>query len=169
MVPTEFWGLTSSIVSIPAKERRVEQQFMDCQTADELLPLVENWLAGLLTQQKERHYMKKIASVYEYIAQQSHENLLIQKISKKQGCSVRTLERHFKEGIGISPKQYQRIVRFNHVISYIRQHRFINWTDIVYQFGYYDQPHFINDFNLFYGKTPTAFSIQEKLLSSIVQ
>jgi AraC-like DNA-binding protein len=63
------------------------------------------------------------------------------------------------EFVGINPKQYHRIVRFNNLLPNIhRKKNICHWTDLAYQFGYYDQVHFIKDFKTFYGKTPSAFS-----------
>lgn len=155
---------------ISAKEGNIQQQFEDCQTPEETLALLEALLLRLLVQQKEKHHLAKITSISEYIKQKSHEPLLIKKMCKEEGFSKSTLERHFMEIVGIGPKQYHRIVRFNNVLRHIsQQNKFRHWTEVVYRFGYYDQAHFIKEFNTFYGKTPSAFSTNDELLSNVAQ
>lgn len=154
---------------LPAKEHHIQQQFEDCQTPQETLVILEALLLRLLLQQKEKYHLARIASIGDYLMQQSHEPLLINKICREEGFSKSTLERQFMELVGIGPKQYQRIVRFNNALRYIGQQKeFCHWTEVVYRFGYYDQAHFIKDFKLFYGKTPSAFSSNDELLSTIV-
>lgn len=88
----------------------------------------------------------------------------------EEGFSNSALERNFMEFVGIGPKQYHRIGRFNNLLKNIRcQKQFRHWTEIAHRFVYYDQAHFIKDFKLFYGKTPSAFSSNDELLSNITQ
>ena len=70
--------------------------------------------------------------------------------------SRRQFERKFIHYAGYSPKQFQRIARFNTVIkAFDQQPRTL--TEMAYDCGYYDQSHFIHDFQLFSGYNPKAF------------
>jgi AraC-like DNA-binding protein len=57
--------------------------------------------------------------------------------------------------IGASPKQFSHIVRMNAAISKRKSSPFL--FDLAFENGYYDQPHFNNDFRKFTGQTPTDF------------
>lgn len=75
--------------------------------------------------------------------------------------SRRQFERKFIHFAGYSPKQYQRIARFNSVIKgFGCQPKTL--TEMAYQCGYYDQSHFIHDFQLFSGYNPKAFFSNQK-------
>lgn len=155
---------------LPIKERSILQQFEDCQVPDDALSILESLLLRLLLQQKEKSNLTRIASVSEYLLRQSSEPLIIKKMCTEEGFSKSALERNFREFVGIGPKQYHRIVRFNNLLKNIRrQKQFCHWTETAQRFGYYDQAHFIKDFKLFYGKTPSAFSSNDELLSNITQ
>ncbi|WP_108805626.1 AraC family transcriptional regulator [Aquimarina sp. Aq107] len=67
----------------------------------------------------------------------------------------------FKKYIGVTPKYYQRILRFNEILKQIRQKESITWSQIAYQCGYSDQSHFIKEFNHFSGFNPQEFIKQE--------
>lgn len=71
--------------------------------------------------------------------------------------SEKTLERYFKTQIGLSPKRYMRICRFNAVKAFLDKNPEIDWHDVIFSFGYYDQSHFIKEFKEFSDKTPTRY------------
>lgn len=74
--------------------------------------------------------------------------------------SERQLERLFKKYIGLSPKYYSRIIRFNYIFELIKA-KASSWTEIVYQSGYYDQSHFIRNFKAFTGEDPSSYFFEE--------
>ena len=63
----------------------------------------------------------------------------------------------FKKYIGITPKHYQRILRFNDVFVQMQGDQFLSWSDIAYRCGYSDQSHFIREFKRFSGFNPQGF------------
>ena len=72
--------------------------------------------------------------------------------------SLRSLERKFTEMIGYSPKTLGRILRFNQVKNTLIFHPTMSLTELAHQYHYYDQAHFIHDFQQFTGQTPSAFT-----------
>ncbi|MEM9530422.1 MAG: AraC family transcriptional regulator [Pseudomonadota bacterium] len=69
----------------------------------------------------------------------------------------KTLIDQFKRFVGLTPKTYQRIVRFNEVFNEIREQGTINWAEVAYECGYADQSHFIREFRRFSGFKPADF------------
>jgi AraC-like DNA-binding protein len=67
----------------------------------------------------------------------------------------------FKKYIGITPKQYQRVLRFNDVFVQMQGDQFLKWSDIAYLCGYSDQSHFIREFKNFSGFIPEDFLREE--------
>ena len=76
--------------------------------------------------------------------------------------SVRQFERGFKEFSGFSPKLFLRICRFNSVIKEVSHNKSL--TQIAYRYGYYDQSHFIHEFQKFSGYRPGEY-FQQKGMS----
>lgn len=72
----------------------------------------------------------------------------------------RTFERLFLSQTGVSPKQFSRIIQFQHSLDDITKNEYALLTDIVYKNGYADQSHFIRVFKSFTGKTPTQFKAE---------
>ena len=63
----------------------------------------------------------------------------------------------FKKYVGLTPKQYQRILRFNDIFAQMQNDQFLSWSDIAYSCGYSDQSHFIREFRNFSGFSPESF------------
>jgi AraC-like DNA-binding protein len=81
----------------------------------------------------------------------------VSKIAKDIGISERGLERRFRDYIGLTPKMYSRIVRFQRVLKTLESTVKPDISDTALLFGYYDQSHLINDFRQFAGTSPAAF------------
>ena len=80
----------------------------------------------------------------------------IKNLSDQCCLSQRQFERKFIEHIGFSPKSFSRIVRFKSLLeSYKKGDSTL--TEVAYDFGYYDQAHFIQDFKQFSGYTPNRY------------
>jgi len=77
----------------------------------------------------------------------------------------RQLERIFKNYIGLSPKFYCRIIRFNYIFQCM-QNESTTWADIVHQAGFYDQSHFIRNFKAFTGEEPSSYLFKKNNLAN---
>jgi len=95
----------------------------------------------------------------------SHGMASVKELTARAKLSERQLERLFKEYIGLPPKYYARIIRFNYIFQLIRSNN-STWAEIVYQSGYYDQSHFIRDFKAFTGEDPSAYYFEEKNMAN---
>jgi methylphosphotriester-DNA--protein-cysteine methyltransferase len=76
-------------------------------------------------------------------------------LANRAGMSVRQFERKFVQQVGMRPKLFERIARFEAVLDGMARFAAKSWTDAAHQFGYYDQMHMIHDFAEFTGETPT--------------
>lgn len=82
-------------------------------------------------------------------------------ISNKVGYSQKHLIKIFKDHVGLTPKGFLKIIRFQKAVEDIHTVKTQDWTAIALDSGYYDQAHFINDFKLFSGFTPKQYSQQQ--------
>nr|WP_321397922.1 helix-turn-helix domain-containing protein [uncultured Desulfobacter sp.] len=79
----------------------------------------------------------------------------IQELADETGYSTRHVSNIFKKYVGISPKLFSRIVRFQKSFSLLRLQKKATFADLAQDAGYYDQAHFINEFKEFSMSTPT--------------
>jgi transcriptional regulator GlxA family with amidase domain len=83
---------------------------------------------------------------------QARGNIAITVLAKQLNISKRTFERRFQNAIGTTPKKYARVVRLRHAV--LQRADLNTWADVAYNMGYYDQSHFIHDFQELYGLSP---------------
>ncbi|MGV3760933.1 AraC family transcriptional regulator [Parapedobacter sp.] len=147
--------------------REIRGRIEGAQAPTTVKDIVEQFLLQLLISRKKPSSADRMAYVMGQLVARCNEPQLIKEICNDEGFTKTTLDRQIKTMLGITPKQYQIIARFNTVLRYIRRQQNIRWTDVAYHFGYYDQAHFIKEFKLFYGRTPTLYSCGDELLSNI--
>jgi AraC-like DNA-binding protein len=73
------------------------------------------------------------------------------------GVSSTHLARRFKQLIGVTPKRLARTYRFAATVFPIDPAGPIDWGDLAYGAGYFDQAHFDHEFRAFTGLTPTRY------------
>lgn len=99
-------------------------------------------------------------------------NIPVKLLQEKTSTTRKTLERSFMHGVGIHPKLYARIVRFNAIKEQIDRHPCsTNLTLLALDFGFYDSSHFSAEFRNFCGITPTEYLNNKRQLyfSTILQ
>ena len=82
------------------------------------------------------------------------QSVTVGKVTAEIGLSARRFIEVFTEQIGMTPKVFCRVRRFQSAINEIQRSRDVVWADVATGCGYYDQAHFINDFKEFCGITP---------------
>jgi AraC-like DNA-binding protein len=60
----------------------------------------------------------------------------------------------FHEEVGLAPKQFARVRRFQWALRWLRKGPRVNWAWLAVECGYYDQAHLIKDFQTFAGVCP---------------
>lgn len=71
---------------------------------------------------------------------------------------VRRLEQLFKKEIGISPKNFSRIIRIRKVCEDLVTRKTLSLTQLGLDHGFYDQSHFIREFQYFTQMSPRKFA-----------
>jgi len=81
-------------------------------------------------------------------------------LADKVGLSARHFARRFIGQLGVRPKLFARVVRFQAALEAKAIHSGKSWSEIALDFGYYDQMHMVHDFNRLAGGTPTEMLAQ---------
>jgi AraC-like DNA-binding protein len=84
-------------------------------------------------------------------------NSMVRRLAVALGWSERRLERRFRECVGVAPKMFIRIMRFQRLLTILETCDEIDLADASVACGYYDQSHMNRDFASFAGTSPTAF------------
>lgn len=86
----------------------------------------------------------------------------IKDLSSLACLSDKQFNRIFADYVGMNPKNFLRIIRYQNVLlklqnSNIKDTKAVDFLDLVYDCGYYDQSHLINNFKEFTGYTPKEY------------
>jgi AraC-like DNA-binding protein len=81
----------------------------------------------------------------------------VTEVTDAVGLSARGFIDRFRHEVGLSPKLFCRVRRFQEVVRLVHDASRVEWTDVALSCGYFDQAHFIHDFRAFSGFTPTAY------------
>jgi AraC-like DNA-binding protein len=78
--------------------------------------------------------------------------------ARELGISARRLHHVFSEDVGLSPKQWSRVRRFQRAVRALHQGAEMRWAELAVVCGYADQSHFSRDFHSFSGIDPTTYA-----------
>ncbi|MDD4529421.1 MAG: helix-turn-helix transcriptional regulator [Bacteroidales bacterium] len=86
----------------------------------------------------------------------------IKGLSSLACLSDKQFNRIFADYVGMNPKNFLRIIRYQSFLlklqnSNIKATKAVDFLDLVYDCGYYDQSHLINNFKEFTGYTPKEY------------
>jgi AraC-like DNA-binding protein len=144
---------------IPAEEifgdeiLKIREQILSKETSEEKFLIAETWLNSRFD--KTKIPPSELLVALEKIQTESVANYttIIESYPKTQKHFID----QFKKYIGLTPKYFQRILRFNEILQQIHKNEEIDWAQIAYQCEYSDQSHFIKEFKHFSGFNPQKF------------
>lgn len=145
----------------------MREQLHSAPTLAAKFRLVEGWLCERLT--LDWVGFRPIEYAVNQISR-ADGVLSIKALSDDIGYSQKHLISQFKKMIGVSPKVYARIIKFQNVLNSIDPSVPVNWALVAQQCQYYDQAHFNKDFTSFTGLTPTDYLVlREKQFGALEQ
>jgi AraC-like DNA-binding protein len=127
------------------------QQLMESEKYDEMVRVIELYL--LKKYRKIKLNLEPIDKI-NLLSEIQHRSL--DSLAHLACLSFRQFERKFRDRVGISPKLFSRIIRFNRAFEIKDKNQELNWLDIAFICGYADYQHMVKDFKQFVGVTPTV-------------
>jgi methylphosphotriester-DNA--protein-cysteine methyltransferase len=86
----------------------------------------------------------------------------VREAAKYLGLSQRRFIEVFKAEVGMTPKLFSRIQRFQQTRTFVQQNPSPNWAALALDLGYFDQSHLIREFLEFSGLSPTDYLNRQK-------
>jgi AraC-like DNA-binding protein len=134
--------------------RLLQERLNSTDNLKEMILNIETYLQYLITKQKKEHL--QIDNVCKEILYQNEpKNLDV--LSKKSFLSTRQFIRKFEERTGISPKLFDRIVRFDKAYRLKNNQPNLDWLSIALNCGYCDYQHLSKDYKDFTNTTPVGY------------
>jgi AraC-like DNA-binding protein len=137
----DIWG--NSVSSM-------HEQLAELPTPVERLDALEAMLAARLPRARGVH--PAIAEALDRFVVSTNVGDMVH----RSGYSHRFFNARFRESVGLTPKLYSRVLRFQRVLRHIFAEE-SSWLDLALTAGYSDQAHFNREFKEFAGTTPTAY------------
>jgi AraC-like DNA-binding protein len=137
-------------------------QIQEAPSHDLKIKMAENYLINKI---KLKKLTRSPADNVVALINEKKGNIKIKEISEYFNFSTRYLEKSFSQLIGISPKGYSNIIKFNTILFELKYSKKTNWCDLALDGGYYDQQHLINAFSKFAGLPPSKYIKQVNFLN----
>ena len=135
---------------------QLEDDLSSAETFEQRISIAERFLIAQIQKNESKYRYDNFRNVIDRI-NQAKGNLDVEELVAKTFLSRKQFERLFSDFIGTSPKQFIKIVRFQHAIYEKSRNADLSLTEIAYKCGYYDQSHMIYDFKNLSGITPKGF------------
>src|SRR5262245_27706233 len=138
---------------------RLRERLFEARTSAERFLFLQESLLSRLRHGVEQHYA--VSSALEMYGK-NQAGPRVREAAKYLGLSQRRFIQIFKAEVGMTPKLFSRIQRFQRTRTFIQHNPSINWADLAVDFGYFDQSHFIREFLEFSGLSPTDYINRHK-------
>lgn len=136
----------------------LREQLMEAPTAQRKFQVLEHFLLSRMADSLTPHPAVAFA-LKEF--QRIPQLRTMADVTKSLGFSSRRFIELFRHEVGVTPKRFCRIQRFQKVLHCIENGGQIDWADVAAACGYFDQAHCINDFRAFSGLNPTTYLAQD--------
>jgi len=86
----------------------------------------------------------------------------VREMARETGWSERRFSQVFREEVGLPPKVWCRIQRFQRALRQLHAGAEVPWAELAVDCGYYDQSHFANEFRAFSGVDVTSYATRPR-------
>ncbi|HLH08541.1 MAG TPA: DUF6597 domain-containing transcriptional factor [Terriglobales bacterium] len=131
---------------------RLRDRLLEESTPEAKLRRFEQVLLEQIYRPLEQHRAVNYA-----LARLGSGSTAIADLSSEIGLSTRRLTDLFNQQVGVTPKLFSRVQRFQNVVQSLPSEHDIDWAEVALGCGYYDQAHFIHDFRDFSGLSPSTY------------
>ena len=154
--PSAFYNSEISGFDIGNKNlNEVATRIFDCENTYKCIGEIESWLLSKLKYRDDTLNLKRINTAVSLLMR--NPALQVSNLADIACLSPKQFGRVFNDHVGMMPKEYARIVRFQKAMWLLQNHC-QDYAQIAYCCGYSDQSHFIRDFRQFSGTTPSQIS-----------
>ncbi|SRR5579884_2234868 len=132
----------------------MREQLLVARTKAEQVRIIERFLLTRVAWEQTPHPSISYALTQ---FQTGQERPSISEVTTQLGLPPKRFIHLFEEAVGLTPKVFCRLLRFQAVLQHIKRGQAVHWADLALSCGYFDQAHFIHDFQSFAGLTPSAY------------
>ena len=160
-LPIRISELTDSVINPDAISKayyRLYQKISDQANLSDQIHAVESFLLRQIRTAAGCRKFKVVDYAVKHILMHKDSSDL-NMILSQCNISARYLQKLFDEYVGVSPKMFMKIIRFQQSFKYLNDPG-SSLTSVAYHCGYFDQSHFIRDFKSLSGKLPSQYQAE---------
>ena len=135
------------------------EKLSHAQKVEEKTNIISTLISSLFKNKREELDLAIAIAIQKIISNKGQ--LTIKSLYNELHITERTFERRFLSSVGLTAKQFCKIIQFQQSLEQLTVKDYSKLSDIVYANGYADQSHFIKVFKAYTGKTPLAFKSQK--------
>jgi AraC-like DNA-binding protein len=136
------------------KAAMVRDRLWEAESPEQRFRILEQALLARTRGSLDRHLAVRHAL---RMFEASNGTCQVSDVVERIGLSSRRFVELFQSEVGLSPKAFCRIRRFNEVLRRIERLTDVDWADVALACGYFDQAHFNHDFRAFAGLSPSSY------------
>jgi len=129
----------------------LRERLLEAATPVARLDLLEDWLTRRL------HPERDPAVAWAVCQLERRPSLRVGDLTAHVGRSTRWFINRFSAEVGLTPKVFGRVQRFQLALRHAHRNANISLADLAASSGYFDQAHFSHDFRSIAGTTPTEY------------
>jgi AraC-like DNA-binding protein len=138
--------------------RELRERLLEADSVDERFRVLDRellaWSRGNL------EIDATLAFVLERLSKVPGESS-IRTLADDVGLTQKRLVRAFEEKVGLKPKTLSRVLRFQTVLKRLESESRVSWSFVAQEAGYYDQAHFIREFEALSGLRPSQYLVEK--------
>jgi AraC-like DNA-binding protein len=138
----------------PRRAQELREQALEAKSHAERLRILERCLLEQVVHPLERH--GAVAFALRQFTAAPHLRSIAE-VTGQIGLSSRRFIDVFRDEVGLTPKVFCRIQRFQRALLQADRRRDLNWAEVALDCGYFDQAHFNHDFRAFSGINPSTY------------
>lgn len=144
-----FWD------ALGVESKALEEAILSREDEGAMIELAEKFLRERLPEQDEN--VRVINEIVDFII--AHREITkVDDVVSRLSLNIRTLQRLFRQYVGVSPKWVIKRYRLHEVAERLADGEVVDWPGMVLELGYSDQAHFIKDFKTIVGRTPAEYA-----------
>ncbi|UFJ39550.1 AraC family transcriptional regulator [Brevibacillus humidisoli] len=133
----------------------LEQEILSSPDAKAMVQLAEN-----LIRRKLPGIDENVRLIHQIVGRAiaDPEMMKVDDLSREFAVHPRTLQRLFRQYVGVSPKWVLKRYRLHEAANRVESGEVPDWRKLALDLGYYDQSHFIRDFKRMIGSSPQEYA-----------
>jgi AraC-like DNA-binding protein len=142
----DLWGRSAD---------ELRERLCEVTTPQQRFRILEEFLMGRLHRRPSKHHPAVAAALNMFGA--AGTGAPVRDVARSVGLSERRFIQVFNTHVGVTPKLFCRLLRFQRARALAQQVEEIDWSRLASSCGYFDQSHLIHDFHEFSSSSPTEY------------